>query len=163
MSSILSLDAGYGLNEETRFGVLSQADWISECVQHPKRLYFGFEKEDERYVLVRDPDGMVRFLPPRYYLRRYAESGFRWGEARAGAAQLALALLADATDNDSMARKVHQRFLFRHVNGWASTRDWILSQEWICDQALAFAAQLKIDERDEKEDDWLGDGPPIAE
>lgn len=149
MSAIRSLDAGYQLTEEARLAAMKQAEWLGECVQHTARLYNGFEQAGEWYVLVREPDGKVEFLPPRLELCNHSPTGFSWGYGGSGAAQLALALCCHATGNDRMASKVYQRFKFRWVSIWEEDRDWQVSQEWVQREVLSIAAVLKIDESDE--------------
>lgn len=48
-------------------------------------------------------------LDPRYDLYNHSPTGFAWGYGGSGPAQLALAMLADATD-DELARKHYQQF-----------------------------------------------------
>lgn len=54
--------------------------------------------------------GTVLALPPRLDLRNHSPTGFAWGYGGSGPAQLALALLADATGNDELALKHYQCF-----------------------------------------------------
>lgn len=48
-------------------------------------------------------------LPPRLDLRNHSPSGFDWGGAGSGCAQLALAILADAADR-TVAEELYQTF-----------------------------------------------------
>jgi len=49
-------------------------------------------------------------LNPRFDLRRHSPSGFAWNYHGSGPAQLALALLADASENDELAQRFYQDF-----------------------------------------------------
>ena len=71
-------------------------------------------------------------LPPRADLRNHSPTGFEWGYSGSGPAQLALAMLSHALDDDVAAQSLYQRFKFRYVvqfahEGWAMTRDEVRS------------------------------------
>lgn len=51
-----------------------------------------------------------RILDPRFDLRYHSPNGFSWGYHGSGPAQLALALLADATGDDELAQRYYQDF-----------------------------------------------------
>lgn len=55
-----------------------------------------------------------RSLDARTDLHNYSAT-FDWGSNNAGAAQLSLALLADALDSDARAQSIHQTFMSRVV------------------------------------------------
>jgi uncharacterized protein DUF6166 len=71
-----------------------------------------------------------RPLDNRSDLRDYSTM-FEWGRDSAGAAQLSLALLADALDNDARAQLLHQHFKNRVIldlpERWTMTRSRILA------------------------------------
>jgi hypothetical protein len=73
-------------------------------------------------------------LNPRFDLRRHSPDGFQWGYGGSGPAQLALALLADATGDDDLAQRHYQEFKFR-VIARLQADHWQLTQaaisEWI--------------------------------
>jgi hypothetical protein len=71
-----------------------------------------------------------REIDPRYDLRNHSPDGFQWGYEGSGPAQLALALLADATD-DSSAQKFYQLFKVSHVATWGD--DWTITAQDIAD------------------------------
>jgi hypothetical protein len=50
------------------------------------------------------------YLDPRNDLRDHSPDGFQWGYGGSGPAQLALALVADATGDDELALRTYQRF-----------------------------------------------------
>lgn len=64
-------------------------------------------------------------LDPRYDLKRLSPTGFEWTYEGNGPAQLALALLADHTGNDSRALALYDRFMRAVVaeldNSWELT------------------------------------------
>lgn len=51
-------------------------------------------------------------LEPRLDLRRHSATGYDWGHVSSGAAQLALAILADVTDDDIVAKQLYHRYKF---------------------------------------------------
>src|SRR6188474_3029228 len=69
------------------------------------KTYRGRRKDGGTMVSV---DGAP--LNPRLDLWNHSPTGFEWGYAGSGPAQLALALLADALRNDELAQNVHQEF-----------------------------------------------------
>jgi hypothetical protein len=80
-------------------------------------------------VSVRE-DPNRRPLDARTDLQNYSAT-FDWGSDSAGAAQLSLALLADALGNDARAQSIHQKFKSRVVvdlpERWTMTRSRILA------------------------------------
>lgn len=56
------------------------------------------------------PDAEQYELDPRYDLVNHSPSGFGWGYYGSGAAQLAFAILADASGNPVVALKHYQAF-----------------------------------------------------
>jgi hypothetical protein len=69
-------------------------------------------------------------LDPRFDLRRHSPDGFQWGYGGSGPAQLALALCADALEDDERAQAVYQAFKFRSVATLA-TDDWEMTADSI--------------------------------
>jgi len=55
-------------------------------------------------------DGHQVDLDPRFDLANHSPDGFEWGYHGSGPAQLALALLADATGDDELALRYYQDF-----------------------------------------------------
>lgn len=76
-------------------------------------------------------------LSPRQSLKivNHSPSGFEWGYCGSGPSQLALALLLDATGDQSQALNFYQRFKADHVSSWGDV--WEISRakilEWILD------------------------------
>jgi hypothetical protein len=67
-------------------------------------------------------------LPLRLDLRRHSPTGFRWGYFGAGEAQLALALLADATGDDQLAVALYLRYSADIISTLDPDEDWMLTQ-----------------------------------
>jgi hypothetical protein len=93
-------------------------------------VFYSGEQADRVTVTVRH--GQVkRPLDPRFDLRKHSPSGFAWGKGDGGPAQLSLALLADALQNDDRALRLHHRFNRRVVTifpeRWTITRSRILA------------------------------------
>ena len=55
-------------------------------------------------------DGMTFDPKPSQTVWNHSPDGFNWGYGGSGAAQLALAMLLDATDDKDLAARFHQRF-----------------------------------------------------
>jgi hypothetical protein len=70
-------------------------------------------------------------IKPRHDLRNHSPDGFAWGYGGSGPAQLALALLADLTD-DETAQRHYQEFKWSFVakldggSGWEATEAELL-------------------------------------
>lgn len=80
------------------------------------------------------PDGTSRLLEPRLELRNHSPTGFNWGYGGSGPAQLALAILADFTDEPEFALAHYQRFKGEFIapiqtHKWTITAEQIL--EWM--------------------------------
>ena len=78
-----------------------------------KVSYFGIRENGVARVLRlragQDPD-MGAELDPRLDLQAHSLTGFEWGYAGSGPAQLALALLADFLGDDAAALRLYQPF-----------------------------------------------------
>jgi hypothetical protein len=86
----------------------------------------------EGYAVIVTVDG--RRLNPRFDLWNHSPTGFEWGYAGSGPAQLALAILADHLGNDEQALNFYQRFKWA-VIAELPHREWILTSDDIA-QAL---------------------------
>jgi len=74
-------------------------------------------------------------LNPRLDLWNHSPSGFEWGYAGSGPAQLALALLADCLGDDEAAIEAHHDFKDAVVAGLPYA-GWILTEEEIQDTLM---------------------------
>ena len=81
------------------------------------RLYQGIRTEEGCVVTADDQP-----LDLRYDLRNHSPDGAEWGYGGSGPAQLALALLADATGDDELAQRYYQRFKREVVAGFERDR-----------------------------------------
>ena len=72
--------------------------------------------------------GDAHALPLRLDLENRSPTGFEWGYGGSGPAQLALAILADALDNDRLARQLYQKFKWRVIAPLPRDRPWQISQ-----------------------------------
>jgi hypothetical protein len=102
------------------------------------KIYRGERIEGAPLVTV---DGKP--LPPGPSLKvwNHSPAGFEWGYAGSGPAQLALALLLDATGDPEYAEIMHQRFKFDVVCMFQSEQ-WTLSERHL----LAWIAAHPQDE-----------------
>ena len=76
-----------------------------------------------------DTDGVEKLLPLRLDLQTHSPSGFEWGYGGSGPAQLALALLADATGDSQLALQYYQMYKADVVAKLPSTNWTIKSAE----------------------------------
>jgi hypothetical protein len=101
----------------------------------PLKTYTGYRSPGEQgyagggLVTVHQEGKPPRPLDPRFDLRRHADA-LNWGFGGAGPAQLALALAADVTGDDELARQVHQKLKARLVaslptDGWSLTEQQV--------------------------------------
>ena len=80
--------------------------------------------------------GRAYALPPRLDLRDHLPTGFAWGYGGSGPAQLALAVLADALD-DQRALKLYQDFKWAVIAPLTGGAAWELTFEQVCELAAA--------------------------
>jgi hypothetical protein len=78
------------------------------------KIYHGSRDDSGTTAFITDESGR-RELDPRFDLRKHSMTGFEWGYAGSGPAQLALALAADALGDDDRARDVYQQLKFKLV------------------------------------------------
>ena len=84
----------------------------------PSKIYEGRRHNGETSVTVNG-----RELNPRLDLRNHSPTGFEWGYAGSGPAQLALAIMADHLADDFAALRLYQDFKFSVIarlphDGW---------------------------------------------
>jgi hypothetical protein len=90
------------------------------------KLYAGIHDRDGKCHVHVVEDGDSHALKLRRDLRDH-NTNFAWGYGGSGPAQLALAILADALDDDARAVRLHQRFKFDVIVGLEQTQDWDLT------------------------------------
>lgn len=98
------------------------------------KIYSGFRgRTGDCYISVFGGDS--RTLRKRLDLVNHSPTGFDWGYAGNGPAQLALALLADALENDELAVRLHQQFKRACIATLERKARWQMSEQDIRDWA----------------------------
>lgn len=107
----------------------------------PTRTYTGRLVNNEPIVTYLDgvspaesnPNAPVILDPgPSQALRNHSPDGFAWGYQGSGPAQLALALLLDATGGDTAAAGAnYQEFKRAFVGNWSRLGPWVMTAEEI--------------------------------
>lgn len=92
------------------------------------KIYAGHRIRGEPRVWVIIDGSRSEPLPWRLDLDNHSPTGLEWGYAGSGPAQLALAILADATGDDRVARRLHQQFKFERITTLSKHNDWTMSQ-----------------------------------
>ena len=78
-------------------------------------IYRGTREADGCKVVILQDTRAARRLPMRLKLANHSPTGFEWGYGGIGSGAIALALLADALDDDERALRLHQRFKWRVI------------------------------------------------
>jgi len=100
----------------------------------PNKSYLGYRAEEESGVTIlieRPGEALIATaleIEPSRKLYNHS-SEFSWSYSGSGPAQLALALLLDATGDEQLALSLHQQFKDKVVAGWGDT--WSISDEKI--------------------------------
>lgn len=110
---------------------------IAEKSYHGRQGRYGVEvwvEEFRPWVRCRREATTLRPLPLHLEVRNHSPTGFAWGYGGSGLAQLALALLIDATGDENLALRHYHRLKQQHITGW--------KQEWsmTAHQIRAFVA-----------------------
>jgi hypothetical protein len=105
-----------------------------------EHTYTGQVLPDETALVLRD--GKV-FPPGRSLeVRNHSPTGFQWGYEGSGPAQLALALLLDASSARALSERYYQRFKREVVAKWSNLPGdcWFITstriKEWLADRAF---------------------------
>lgn len=108
------------------------------------RYFVGIRDRLGTQVLVREEDGRERVLDPGRSLavENHSPTGFDWGYAGSGPAQLALALLLESGLAQEEALCLHQAFKFAVVSKLRKS-GWLLTTEKIRDWARGFPTRQK--------------------
>jgi hypothetical protein len=91
-------------------------------------IYRGYRYQDAGPLVV-TKDGAPLSPAPSQKLFNHSPDGFQWGYGGSGPAQLALALLLDATSNPELSARLHQDFKWAFVAGWGEK--WEITTEQI--------------------------------
>lgn len=108
----------------------------AETARSANRVYVGSRDNTGRPIVTVDARPLSAI--PSQKLWNHSPDGFEWGYGGSGPAQLALALLLDATNGNSItALGYYQAFKWRYVAGWAKT-GWAINRStilnWLTDQ-----------------------------
>jgi Family of unknown function (DUF6166) len=101
----------------------------STPARHFVKVYSGRLDHNGAAVVRVTKDGDSRALRLRLDISNHSPTGFMWGYAGSGPAQLALAILADALGDDQAALRLHQRFKFRVICALKRDSPWLLSEK----------------------------------
>lgn len=81
-------------------------------------------------IVGKGADGIL--LPTRSLkVWNHSPTGFSWGYAGSGPAQLALALLLDVTNDERLSVRLHQRFKQEVVVRWPMSGEWKITSDEI--------------------------------
>jgi len=120
------------------------------------KTYYGFHDGNSASVFVSNAGQKMMPLALRLDIVNHSPTGFAWGYSGSGAAQLAVAILADWMSCDHAARALHQRFK-------AAATARLPEKHW----SLTDNDLVRIFERMCKERPWLDrlavleDGPTV--
>src|SRR5438552_332483 len=109
------------------------------------KTYTGTRAPDGCLVTVHEDNGVMRELDLRLDLRAHSATGFEWGYAGSGPAQLSLALAADVLGDDDQAQDVYQQLKFK-VIGSLPHDQWTLTEDQLR-QAIQQIQQQAPDRR----------------
>jgi hypothetical protein len=105
------------------------------------KCYFGMRIGKNLCAVWVLGEGSAGFLSPRLSLRMFSPTGFGWGDdAAAGQAQLALALLCDAIEDDEIALTLYAQCQGELLPKLPA-EGWMLTQDEILRWAVASLAQ----------------------
>lgn len=110
------------------------------------KTYTGRRDKKRNCVVHVIEDGDSRLLPPRLDIENKSPTGFEWGYAGSGPAQLAIAILADAM-GDAIARKFYQKFKFKVIAHLPRTEPWQLTEM----QVFEVVGRLMIGAKEENQ------------
>lgn len=89
------------------------------------------------YFAERSDDGLVwSDLDMRFDIELNSPDGPCWGYGGSGPHQLALALLADALEDEKMALEMRWEFVCGVVSQWDQFSDWTISKKEIIERLL---------------------------
>jgi len=91
-------------------------------------IYKGYQYQVSGPLVV-TKDGKVLSPSPSQKLFNHSPDGFQWGYGGSGPAQLALALLLDATNDPELSVRLHQDFKLDFVSHWGEK--WEITTEQI--------------------------------
>lgn len=110
-------------------------------------VYAGFTDKKGNKVVTRD--GRALALGPSLKLWNHSPTGYEWGYGGSGPAQLALALLLDATGDKVLSVDLHQKFKAKIVSNFPRNGTWDLKRsqimEWVKGEKQQGAQPAAVD------------------
>jgi len=91
-------------------------------------------------VTVGPLNGKRRRLPLHTKIFNHSPTGFEWGYGGSGPAQLALAILADATGDEELAARHHQQYKWDVISRLDTAKPWTIAKE----DVLAAVERYKV-------------------
>lgn len=95
-----------------------------------QKLYSGRRTQSGAFVTISEGHATGITLNPRFDLRYHSPDGFEWGYCGSGPAQLSIAMLADALNDDMRALGSYQNFK-NAVVAALPHEGWLLTQEQV--------------------------------
>ena len=123
-------------------GKVSQAE---DNQLYPETEYYGNSGHDVYKRLWPDGDPERLPLKPSLKLANHSPTGFSWGFSGSGPAQLALALLLDATSLPETALNYYQEFKSAIVAGWDFNGSWVIFRSDIINWLRLRAENIKTE------------------
>jgi hypothetical protein len=97
----------------------------------------------------------------RLDLFNHSPTGFEWGYAGSGPAQLALAILADVLRDDDRAVRLHQRFKFKVIAMLDRHKPWEITHRAVLRFVTACEASHAEASTETQTDGSILSGPPL--
>jgi hypothetical protein len=94
------------------------------------------------HVFVVQVDGDSRFLQPHHELCKHSDD-FEWGFIGGGPAQLAFAMLYDATGDAKLALKLHMEFMRKYCMMFKGTRSWSMDETSVLRAATLLTEEME--------------------
>jgi hypothetical protein len=107
-----------------------------------KKVYKGFREASGRVCVRVCEDGIATPLAPRLDLWNHSPDGLEWGYHGSGPAQLAMALLADATRSDAIALCYHQELKREIIACMNRDESWEMSEHFLLRWTIVQLAEL---------------------
>lgn len=107
------------------------------------KIFRGLRADGHARVEVSGTKGRFRTLPLKLELRNHSPTGFEWGYAGSGPAQLALAICADVLGDDEHALAVYQRFKDVNITNLPRDRDFMLTEKTVRDAIAHIDRELR--------------------
>lgn len=101
---------------------------MTDIAGRPDALIYRGERRGDRFIVtMRIDDQTIGPLDPAHHIRNHSPDGFAWGYAGSGPAQLALALLVDASGDEELAAIAYQDFKREQIAVLCGRKGWTKS------------------------------------